>query len=949
MPVDRETDPKHSKTDEIGWVAVRDVPCRFENDILCAEAATMRWLQEGDRLALDKAVLIWERIHDSPDFTSFSVAFRLDVLNRAAIACFSCGEARNSLEDIQRAASLWNKALEWTPEGWPEKFIYQHNIGSLYLARYHQTGSMTEVDKAIDLLRHVESQCSKNDRNFFLYVYSLETALAERYERRGSLEDLDASIKYGEITVATAPRSTDRYAMCLAELGRQYRKRFLRSAEVMDIERSVELLSGAVHETRLKTSLPARVTDLGNALLERFEFSRNSVDIEAAIENQRKALELTEPGSRSMARRLNNLGNALVKRYDVNASKSDLEASIKAYRQCLELTSSVDPLITSRLFNLANALRRLAELEAEPLQYQEVTEVFRRACAGGADFSLEWTVAASQAWGRWASRRGAWKEAAEAFRYGLGALGRLYSAQLLPSNKISWLKDYRNLATEAAYALAKTENLIDAVITVENSRTRALSEALASKTMSIDAARPEDKRDWLRQRAQIVELQSEAGLTWRQGQRDLLDITTDLRRAHEAIDETVARIRQYLPGFLPVGLSIPDLTNTVGALKRPLTYVLTVEQGSLALIVASDQSSPTCRVTVTPVWLPKFTSGLLQRILSGTKSAPGYLDLAILERIDTRQQVLDDALSLLRQNVITPLVESLNHCGYKAAVLVPVGLLSIIPLHGVGLDCVMSNAPSGRALLWAMQTFRERGQFERRFLGITNPLPQERPLDYAESETEAIAQEFDRDDVGILYGPQATREEIKRRIGQAVYVHFACHGAFNLAEPLSSKLWLAGGDSLTLQDLLSDEFDLSHARLVALSACQSGITEFEKVPDEAIGMPAAFMQAGCPGVVSSLWPVDDLSTAVLMTQFYKLHLDSTKGLDLSTALHEAQEWLRRSNAKELGLANLFAKRYEASRRSDADAFAWMAYYQAKPETKPFEHPYFWAGFFFAGV
>ena len=77
---------------------------------------------------------------------------------------------------------------------------------------------------------------------------------------------------------------------------------------------------------------------------------------------------------------------------------------------------------------------------------------------------------------------------------------------------------------------------------------------------------------------------------------------------------------------------------------------------------------------------------------------------------------------------------------------------------------------------------------------------------------------------------------------------------------------LAGGDRLTLRNLLDEEFELPSARLAVLSACRSGIIEYERVADQAMGLPAGFLQAGVPGLVCTLWPIDNVSTTLLVVE-----------------------------------------------------------------------------------
>ena len=146
----------------------------------------------------------------------------------------------------------------------------------------------------------------------------------------------------------------------------------------------------------------------------------------------------------------------------------------------------------------------------------------------------------------------------------------------------------------------------------------------------------------------------------------------------------------------------------------------------------------------------------------------------------------------------------------------------------------------------------------------------------------------------------------------ATHLHLACHGGFDPNEPLDSALYLSGGDRLTLRDLLDGNLDLSSQRLAVLSACQTGITEFDRVPDEVIGLPAGFLQAGVPGVVATLWPVNDQSTAVLVAEFYRLLLAERQ--DPATALARARGHLRDATARDL--AEWFERRYDDSGGTD---------------------------------
>jgi CHAT domain-containing protein len=179
------------------------------------------------------------------------------------------------------------------------------------------------------------------------------------------------------------------------------------------------------------------------------------------------------------------------------------------------------------------------------------------------------------------------------------------------------------------------------------------------------------------------------------------------------------------------------------------------------------------------------------------------------------------------------------------------------------------------------------------------------------------------------------------------YVHFSCHGSYNWTDPTASALFLADGE-LTLAELQQGVVDLSRTRLVTLSACETGISDvLQGSPEEYVGVPAGFLLAGVPCVVSSLWAVPDLSTALIMERFYSNHVQN--GMEFPAALGEAQRWLRQATAREMGLVELWECVYQNSGESDVDAFRAMRYYRSNPEVQPFAHPYYWAAFTVNGM
>ena len=329
----------------------------------------------------------------------------------------------------------------------------------------------------------------------------------------------------------------------------------------------------------------------------------------------------------------------------------------------------------------------------------------------------------------------------------------------------------------------------------------------------------------------------------------------------------------------------------------------------------------------------------------------GYLAGQVTGEMDMLAAAVTETIEVLRRELLGPLAGRLADLGVAAATVIPVGRLSLLPLPAAAPEgCTIALAPSARALQVASNQLQERAGKAPVLLAVGNPLPLPAgwsALGYAGVEVRAIEGFFAAGSRRILPGEAATRAAVTQALPGATHLHLACHGGFDPAQPLDSALYLSGGDRLTLRDLLDGDLDLSSQRLAVLSACQSGITEFNRVPDEVIGLPAGFLQAGVPGVVATLWPVNDRSTAVLAAEFYRLLLTEQK--DPAAALRGACGYLRDATARDL--AAWFQQRYDESGWTDLAAYeaATDLWSRPDPADRPYADPLYWAGFVYCGA
>ena len=159
------------------------------------------------------------------------------------------------------------------------------------------------------------------------------------------------------------------------------------------------------------------------------------------------------------------------------------------------------------------------------------------------------------------------------------------------------------------------------------------------------------------------------------------------------------------------------------------------------------------------------------------------------------------------------------------------------------------------------------------------------PLPGSEKEANTIAGMFG---IEPLIGKDATESAVKTKMQTAPVIHMATHGLLEADSVftrnyLSSMALAADAKSdgfLTVREVMAMELD---AELAVLSACDSGRGKI--TGDGVVGLSRAYLSAGVPNVVVSLWPVSDQATAFMMVQFYNaLGKGESKTAALRTAI-----------------------------------------------------------------
>ena len=173
-------------------------------------------------------------------------------------------------------------------------------------------------------------------------------------------------------------------------------------------------------------------------------------------------------------------------------------------------------------------------------------------------------------------------------------------------------------------------------------------------------------------------------------------------------------------------------------------------------------------------------------------------------------------------------------------------------------------------------------------LAIGNPDLGNSSLDLPFAEREAGTLRWNYPDVTTLTRERATESWIREHISEFGVIHIASHGEFDPVNPLFSAIRLTK-DSKADGKLQAEEiFGLDiRADLVVLSACQTGLGDVRS-GDDVVGMNRAFIFAGTHSLMSSLWRVSDVSTAIMMKQFYRNFMTYGKAESLSRAMQHVK-------------------------------------------------------------
>lgn len=365
---------------------------------------------------------------------------------------------------------------------------------------------------------------------------------------------------------------------------------------------------------------------------------------------------------------------------------------------------------------------------------------------------------------------------------------------------------------------------------------------------------------------------------------------------------------------------VPDREPSSGP-DALVIYLLATGAGGVAL---PDGDAPV-------VWLDQLGGGLWERWVPYGKALDALRRNRVLGLKTWVTEV--EAMLAFLQDALAPLYSAFPN---QDLALVATGVLTLLPLTAAalgpepprrGLTVVPSRRLSGS---------RPARAIDRVLAVIDTALP---AIGW---ESSGVASFFAESSTAPS---DATAEDILAALPAGGVAHFACHARAESGSPLQSAIILPGGDHLTVGQILGAA--VPAVQTVVISACESGLAG-PYVIDETVSLPAALLAAGCGGVLSTLWQVEDVSTALLMLQFYWQWRHEDRPAPLALAL--SQHWQRTATdddkcafVKETLVGAGILNRIQAD-----DMAKTVQDRSAARKGKAFTSPYYWAGFTFSG-
>ncbi|KAG1779539.1 CHAT domain-containing protein [Suillus placidus] len=771
---------------------------------------------------------------------------------------------------------LQRNVLELCPPGHQLRPGALDKLSRSLLTRFQRQSSIDDVDECIQFGREAVS-LFKGHSGCDDYLNNLAISLLFRFFHQHKPNDLDDAISFLEEALRLRPVWHQYRDSSLGNLGGAFITRFDERGDIDDITRAISLRREAL--TLRPPGHPRRGTTLTNlavALKARYDRLDVSEDLNEAIDMYRESLRLTRHDDPQCHVTLHKLSSALCSRFTQTQQKEDVEEAITLCQKSLAVLSSLHPERYFSYMRLQKAYLSRYQILHDPADLSLAIENFRLASRHPTRGIPQRIIEAIE-WARQAEVH-QYESALEAYQmcFELFDIHMMTRSSVISRREAATaFRGAQSLYVDAASRATRSGNLRQAVELVEQGRGQqwSLASRLRTPVEDLESTNPRLAHNYLELSKLVSDAaQSSATIT----DRAAADrAATEYRRLTRRWEAAVAEIRDLraFSRFL-----LPPLYEDLQAAAR---------QGPVIILVASQYS---CSAIVVPTPGDLHHVPLPSVALADLKTLKDRFTRAIRHASRMNPTELRSDLIVLSRiiwdEIMLPIVNVLQHVlklkRHSRIWLCPTAAFTSIPLHAANPfqtkadrsgkePCledlyICSYTPTLSALIRSRQLMKKR--VAPSFVAIGQGQPgtgRGKELLAVDSELELVHKLVPATaNRSTISGDAATRVGALEALQGNTWVHLACHGKQDPAQPYNSH-FVMRDEHLTLLDIMDK--DIPHAEFAFLSTCHTAVGD-EKTPDEVIHLAAGLQFSGFKSVVGTLWEVDDAVAKHVVKAFY---------------------------------------------------------------------------------
>ncbi|KAF5658347.1 tpr domain-containing protein [Fusarium denticulatum] len=783
-----------------------------------------------------------------------------------------CGEEdqKNRLKDLDMAISKFRDLISHLS---PEDSLRPDvlcRLGYLYSDKLFYNYKLDDLKMALEVHQECLNLAGENGVERAKWLRHLGCSRLVSFRVFKDQNDLQQSITFLE--EAKAQNIHDKEF--IPGLASTYRYKFMITRNIKDIDVAIELY--------LTSPLPEylRIPWLGSAYLLRFELTKANVDLNLAISNSEKALQIArnELEVSDIVQVLQNLANCYLARHHYGGTLNDIEQAVNYAQDAVDVEAQE----AFQVVDIAGLLGLCYTTKYKVTKCEE--DLLKAIDADESDFWVFMPVANIYDSLRLAQRLMQSYKTLESWEKGLKIAE--YALELIPAYTPRYLR-----WSEAQALLSSISGLasLAGAFSLQAGKTEEASLALLERGRGVAADLLYDLRlDFDNQKfsnlkptykqtllSSIERLENSVQVPSRVSD-DPTSGTVELTRRLEA-----SKIVDEFMGSFSARLK-PDNTGFTGFTRNGPIVVVNVSFRCDAFII---------KHVVETIPLPKLSEEELERRLRDGN----------LGSLNTLEWLWD--------TIMEPILGHLGHSEIPSGqwpqiCWIPNGALTRFPLHAAGyhqdnsgrtvIDRVMSSYSSSLNAILEGGVKDKRNTSGKAVLVAMQRTPGSSSLPHAPKEV-SIVQKLCESMELCTVQPKRQTQEVLAELKDCEIFHFAGHGETDETNPLNSQLRLEDWQtqSLAVSDLLNLKLRDHPPFLAYLSACGTSQIKDKRLLDESLHLISACRLAGFRHVVGTLWEVGDEACVDVAETFYQELKES--GMDdgsVCRGLHKAVRKIR---------------------------------------------------------